>query len=92
MEKFTLEQLKKYNGSDGITYVAYRGKVYDVTESYLWEDGLHQDIHEAGTDLTQMMDEEAPHDAGMLENFPVVGELVEGNEPDEDENGFLSFL
>lgn len=92
MEKFTLEQLKNYNGSNGVAYIAYRGKVYDVTESYLWEDGLHQDQHEAGRDLTRMLEEEAPHDADMLENFPVVGELVDAANPEDDEGGFPSIL
>lgn len=88
MEKFTLAQLKQFNGN-GLTYVAYRGKVYDVTGSYLWEDGLHQGLHEAGADLTQMLDEEAPHDSDMLDGFPVVGELISGGEPEEG-GGFHS--
>ena len=31
METFSLEELKKYDGTNGISYIAYRGKVYDVT-------------------------------------------------------------
>ncbi|MBE0428322.1 MAG: cytochrome B5 [Thermoleophilia bacterium] len=80
MKKFTLEELKEHNGRQGTIYVAFKGKVYDLTESYLWEDGLHQDLHEAGMDLSKEM-AEAPHDEDLLRNFPVIGELDEGGSP-----------
>jgi predicted heme/steroid binding protein len=39
--KFTLEELKQYDGRDGRpAYIAYKGKVYDVTDSFLWIDGV----------------------------------------------------
>jgi predicted heme/steroid binding protein len=84
MKKFTAEDLRSYNGSTGPVYVAYKGKVYDLSDSYLWEDGLHQDMHEAGHNLTRFLDEEAPHDANLLESFPVVGEFVETESDDDD--------
>jgi len=35
-KKFTLNELKQYDGRDGRSaYIAYKGKVYDVTESFL---------------------------------------------------------
>jgi len=78
LKKFTLEELAKFNGQDGQpAYVAYKGKVYDVSESWLWEDGDHQGFHEAGKDLTEDM-EEAPHDDDNITDMPVVGELVDG--------------
>jgi len=78
LKKFTLKELSEYNGRDGKpAYIAYKGKVYDVTESDLWSDGDHQGLHEAGRDLTKDM-EDAPHDPDELERFPIVGELVEG--------------
>ncbi|MGQ9609547.1 MAG: cytochrome b5 domain-containing protein [bacterium] len=78
LKKFTLDELAKYNGKDGNPiYVAYKGKVYDLSESELWEEGDHQGLHEAGKDLTKDM-EDAPHDPDELERFPIVGELVEG--------------
>lgn len=78
LKKFTLKELAEYNGRDGKpAYIAYKGKIYDVSESDLWLDGDHQGIHEAGRDLTKDM-EDAPHDPDELERFPIVGELIEG--------------
>jgi predicted heme/steroid binding protein len=75
LKKFTLAELAKCNGKDGRpVYVAYKGKVYNVSESWLWEDGDHQGIHEAGKDLTEDMGD-APHDEDNVLNFPVVGVL-----------------
>ena len=75
--KFTLEELKQYDGRDGRpAYIAYKGKVYDVTQSALWTGGNHQGMHEAGRDLTEAMNE-APHMEETLANFKVVGVLVQ---------------
>jgi len=51
MRVFTKEELKKYDGSKGVAYVAYHGKVYDVSQSFLWKSGVHQVLHRAGCDL-----------------------------------------
>ncbi len=77
MNKFTPEELKKYDGSNGIAYVAYGGKVYDVSASYHWKKGIHQVMHRAGLDLTEEF-ERAPHSPELLEKFPVIGELDTG--------------
>ncbi len=75
MRRFTREDLAHYNGKDGApAYVAYEGKVYDVTPSLLWRDGRHQALHRAGEDLTGSLDE-APHGLEFLTKFPVVGIL-----------------
>ena len=56
------------------------GKIYDVTESFLWMEGDHQGQHVAGKDLTDDM-KLAPHGEEMLERVKLVGVLV--SEPDK---------
>lgn len=48
--------------------------MYDVSSSFLWKNGNHQVLHNAGKDLTDSL-EEAPHGVDLLERFPVVGTL-----------------
>jgi len=71
---FTKEELRKYDGSDGVAYIAFRGKVYDVSQSFHWKRGIHQAVHPAGCDLTKAL-EQVPHGADMLDKFPIAGEL-----------------
>lgn len=75
MRSFTAEELKKYDGKNGLAYIGYRGKVYDVSASYHWRAGIHHATHRAGCDLTEAL-KQAPHDPDLLDKFPVVGELV----------------
>jgi predicted heme/steroid binding protein len=71
-----LEELKKYDGKEGRpAYIAYKGKVYDVTENYLWIDGDHQGEHVAGKDLTEDMTN-APHGEENLERVKLIGTLA----------------
>lgn len=66
-----------FNGKDGNkSYVSYKGKVYDVTNSRLWKNGKHVNRHEAGMDLTEAM-EAAPHGMDVLERFEHV-DTIEG--------------
>lgn len=77
MKSFSKEELTRYNGRNGApAYVAYKGKVYNVLGSFLWENGRHQVLHNAGEDLTDSL-EQAPHGMEMLERFLVVGTLRE---------------
>lgn len=55
-------------------YVAYKGRVYDVTDSSQWVDGDHLG-HVAGEDLTESMDI-APHAEDVLERMKIVGVLA----------------
>jgi predicted heme/steroid binding protein len=74
--KFSLEELKQYDGKDGKpAYIAYKGKVYDVTDDYLWIDGDHQGEHAAGKDLTEEI-AKAPHGEDVLERVKLIGILV----------------
>lgn len=76
-ETITRQQLSEMNGAGGKpVYVAFRGKVYDVSDSALWMDGDHMGEHVAGRDLTDEMDG-APHDESVLDDMPVVGTLAD---------------
>jgi predicted heme/steroid binding protein len=77
MRRLTKEELTQYNGKEGApAYIAYEGKVYDVSHSFLWQKGRHQVLHTAGMDLTTELDA-APHGPDLLERFPVIGTLIE---------------
>jgi predicted heme/steroid binding protein len=40
MRRFTRKELAQYHGKDGApAFIAYEGKVYDVSHSFLWQDG-----------------------------------------------------
>jgi len=77
LKRFTKAELARYNGQNGTPiYIAFERKVYDVTDSTMWEGGNHQGIHDAGLDLTSDMDD-APHGPRVLNGFPIVGELTD---------------
>jgi predicted heme/steroid binding protein len=75
-KKFSITELSQFDGKDGKSaYVGYKGKVYDVTESYQWVGGEHLG-HIAGQDLTEQMDT-APHSEEVMERMKIVGIIVE---------------
>lgn len=75
MRTFTTEELADYDGTGGNpTYVAYNGKVYDISAGPNWTAGAHYE-HSSGEDLTDAM-EDAPHGDDVMDAFPIVGELV----------------
>jgi predicted heme/steroid binding protein/CheY-like chemotaxis protein len=74
--RFTIDELKQFDGQEGRpAYMAFKGKVYDVTNSKLWKGGKHAAVHLAGTDLTESI-ARAPHGEDSLSKVSVVGELV----------------
>lgn len=73
--KYSRFELALYNGVDKPKiWVAYQGKIYDVTHSRLWQNGRHYQ-HWAGQDLTPELDEQAPHTANVFAKFKIVGLL-----------------
>jgi predicted heme/steroid binding protein/uncharacterized membrane protein len=75
MQEFDIAELEKYDGNNGRpVYVAYKGKVYDVSGSKIWRDGLHMKRHHAGQDLTADI-QGAPHEPDVLDRYPQVGTL-----------------
>ncbi|MDH4265249.1 MAG: hypothetical protein OEW45_06385 [Deltaproteobacteria bacterium] len=75
MRYFTKRELKEFDGKDGRpAYIAFQGKIYDVSNSKLWKNGIHSGRHAAGEELTQVM-LNAPHGEEVLTKFPLVGQL-----------------
>ncbi len=75
-KQITEDDLKRCDGQEGRpAYIAFRGKVYDVSGSDLWSGGLHQFRHQAGKDLTADF-AAAPHDESVFGRLPLVGRLV----------------
>lgn len=74
---FTLEELKSYNGRDGMpAYVAVNGVVYDVTNSPVWMEGTHFELM-AGRDLSDEF--KSCHSSNaVLSTLPAAGTLVGG--------------
>lgn len=74
MNSYTRQQLALRNGQDKPEiWVAFEGKIYDVTSSRLWRNGKHYE-HWAGQDLTDEL-KDAPHTRAVFEKFVVIGVL-----------------
>jgi predicted heme/steroid binding protein len=75
---FTVQQLRIFNGEDHPKiYVAYQGVVYDVTNCPKWRNGIHEQLHFPGQDLTSEL-VEAPHEEEVFSRpcISPVGRLV----------------
>ena len=74
--KVTQQDLAENDGKNGKpAYIAYKGKVYDVSESSFWMEGEHLGMHNAGKDLTDEL-EMAPHREENFARVKYVGDLV----------------
>ncbi len=90
MMEFTPEELASFNGKEGNpVYVAFQGKVYDVSKSRLWSKGTHMNRHVSGKELSGEITA-APHGPEVLERYPQVGLLKKG--PPEELNHLPVFL
>ncbi|SFA48460.1 Predicted heme/steroid binding protein [Pedobacter suwonensis] len=75
---YTKQQLALRNGQDKPQiWVAYKGLIYDMTDSRLWKNGKHYE-HWAGQDLTDEL-ADAPHTEAVFEKFVPIAILVQPN-------------
>jgi predicted heme/steroid binding protein len=75
LKPFTVEELHNFDGTGGKPiYIAYQGKVYDLSKSALFQGEKRMRCHIAGKDLTKDMDV-APHGEDLIFKFPLVGRL-----------------
>jgi 2-oxoglutarate ferredoxin oxidoreductase subunit beta len=77
LKPFSLEELGRFDGTGGKPiYTGYKGIVYDLSSSPLFQGEKRMRCHLAGKDLTQEMDI-APHGEDLVFKFPVVGKMIE---------------
>jgi predicted heme/steroid binding protein/uncharacterized membrane protein len=91
MRRMTTQDMQAHNETEsGSILIGFKGKVYDVSDSPLWQGGVHKKRHKAGDDLTTAI-ASAPHSEELLKQFPIVGELISesGQEPPK---GLLKWL
>jgi len=82
MKEFISEELLSFNGKDGNpVYIAFQGKVYDVSKSRLWSKGFHMNRHPSGKDLSGEISA-APHGEEVFERYPQVG-ILKKEAPEE---------
>lgn len=85
------EELHTYNGKDGKTAcISYKGKIYDVSKSKAWKNGVHMGRHQAGNDLTEYLPQ-APHGEEVFARVEQVG-LLEGEKTPFDRKESLRTL
>ena len=81
MKEIDPAELSQFNGEGGNPiYVAYQGRVFDVSASTFWKGGMHMLRHHAGTDLTKDI-QAAPHGPEMLERYSQVAVLKKETGP-----------
>lgn len=76
MKEFDSKSLAQFDGKEERpAYIAHKGRVFDVSGSKIWKNGLHMKRHMAGHDLTADI-EAAPHGPDVLDRHPQVGTLT----------------
>lgn len=72
----TLDELAQFDGKERRkAFVGFRGKIYDVSSSRMWEMGDHLQKHHAGFDLTDAL-KGAPHEDDRVLEMPLVGTIL----------------
>jgi predicted heme/steroid binding protein/uncharacterized membrane protein len=90
--EFDSQDLSQFDGQSGKPiYVAYDGKVFNLSNSPLWREGVHIGMHQAGLDLTKEL-QAAPHGPEKLDEFPVEGLLKTEKVPEPSMPEVLSRL
>lgn len=75
LEEFTLEEVSKYNGKDGMpAYVIIRGTVYDTSDVEVWNGGSHFGVS-AGNDLTESFTNCHSGKLEILKKLRIIGTL-----------------
>jgi predicted heme/steroid binding protein/quinol monooxygenase YgiN len=73
LKKFKAKEIEQYSGQAGNpSYLIFESKVYDVSDSKLWQGGNHRGVHQAGKDLTEAI-KSAPHGKEVLSKVKQVG-------------------
>ncbi|MGA9756083.1 MAG: DUF2231 domain-containing protein [Desulfobaccales bacterium] len=81
--ELTPGELASRTGADGQPlYIAFKGKIYDVSGSSLWAGGEHMGLHRAGGDLTGEF-QDAPHGEEVFDRYPQVAVVKEETAPAE---------
>lgn len=77
---FDPETLAQFDGKDGRpAYIAYEGKVLDVSGLRLWKGGLHMK-HQAGADMTSFLPK-APHGVEKIAELKSIGTYDASRKP-----------
>lgn len=75
LKEYSKFQLALRNGFEKEeVWIAYKGIIYDVTNSTLWRNGKHYE-HFAGHDLTDEFPD-APHTEIVFQRLKIVGKLI----------------
>jgi predicted heme/steroid binding protein len=75
LKTFPLRELQRFDGTDGRPiYIGYKGKVYNLSDSPLFQGEKRMRCHIGGKDLTKDI-EIAPHGEDLVFKFPLVGKL-----------------
>jgi arsenite oxidase small subunit len=77
LRRLSLKELEGFDGKEGRPlYLAFKGRIYDLSNSRLWIQGMHMGMHTRDENLAETI-KGAPHGEEMLERFPILGTLVE---------------
>ncbi len=82
----------KPDGKEGRpAHIIHSGRLYDVTGSKFWKNGVHMARHFAGTDLTDAL-EKAPHSLEVFERVKDLGTAPAADEKDRGKNVLNLFV